>query len=58
MRRQTLRLSLGTLPFDVLPDGRVLVTLPATRLPFGAAIRATVLYPTLRSFLTAMRQGR
>lgn len=58
MHRQPLHLALGTLPFDVLPDGRVLVTLPATRLPFGAAIRATVLYPTLRSFLTAMRQGR
>jgi hypothetical protein len=56
MRRQTLHLALGTLPFDVLPDGRVLVTLPATRLPFGAAIRATALYPSLRAFLAAMRR--
>lgn len=57
MRRQTLHLALGELPFDVLPDGRVLVTLPATRLPFGAAIRATALYPSLRAFLAAMRRG-
>lgn len=56
MHRQTLHLALGTLPFDVLPDGRVLVILPATRLPFGAAIRATVLYPTLRAFIEAMRR--
>lgn len=56
MRRQTLHLALGSLPFDVLPDGRVLVTLPATRLPFGAAIRATALYPSLRAFLAAMRR--
>lgn len=58
MRRQTLHLALGTLPFDMLPDGRVLVTLPATRLPFGAAICATVLYPSLRAFIVAMRNGR
>lgn len=56
MRRQTLHLALGDLPFDVLPDGRVLVTLPATRLPFGAAIRATALYPSLRAFIAAMRR--
>lgn len=54
MRRQTLHLALGDLPFEVLPDGRVLVTLPATRLPFGAAIRATVLYPSLAAFVNAM----
>lgn len=57
MRRQPLRLALGDLPFEVLPDGRVLVTLPATRLPFGAAIRATALYPSLCAFLAAMRFG-
>ncbi len=56
MRRQPLHLALGALPFDVLPDGRVLVTLPATRLPFGVAIRATALYPSLRAFLAAMRR--
>jgi len=56
MRRQTLHLTLGELPFDVLPDGRVLVILPATHLPFGAAIRATALYPSLRAFLAAMRR--
>jgi hypothetical protein len=56
MHRQPLHLALGDLPFDVLPDGRVLVTLPATRLPFGVAIRATALYPSLRAFLAAMRR--
>jgi len=56
MRRQTLHLTLGTLPFDVLPDGRVLVTLPATRLPFGVAVTATALYPSLRAFIAAMRR--
>lgn len=56
MRRQTLHLALGDLPFEVLPDGRVLVTLPATRLPFGAAIRATALYPSLLAFLAAMHR--
>ena len=40
---------------DVFPDGRVLVTLPPTALPFGVALRATVLYPNLRAFLAAMR---
>lgn len=52
--REPLRLSLGTLPFEVLPDGRVLVTLPPTALPFGCAMQATVLYPTLRAFLDAL----
>jgi len=54
MRRQTLHLALGTLPFDVLPDGRVLVTLPATRLLFGVAIQTTALYPSLAAFVNAM----
>lgn len=43
------------MPFEVFPDGRVLVTLPPTALPFGVALRATVLYPNLRAFLAAMR---
>lgn len=53
-----LHLALGNLPFDVLPNGRVLVTLPATRLPFGASIRATALDPSPRVFLAAMRRCR
>jgi hypothetical protein len=52
--REPLRLSLGTLPFEVLPDGCVLVTLPPTVMPFGCACRATALYPSLRVFLAAM----
>ena len=40
--RRPARLTLGALPFELYPDGRVLVTLPAT-----------ALYPSLRSFLTA-----
>lgn len=55
MRRAPLRLALGELPFDVYPDGRVLVTLPPTLLPFGVALQATVLYPSLMSFLRARR---
>ncbi len=33
---------------DVLPDGRVLVTLALSSLPFGADVAATVLYASLR----------
>ena len=53
MRRTPLRLALGEIPFEVYPDGRVLVTLPPTLLPFGVALQATVLYPDLRAFLAA-----
>ncbi len=56
-RREPLRLMLGTLPFEVLDDGRVLVTLPPTFLPFGAACQATVLYSSLGAFLRAVRWG-
>lgn len=52
--RESLHLSLGTLPIEVLPDGRVLVTLPPTVMPFGCAMQATVLYPSLRAFLSAV----
>lgn len=58
MRRAPLRLALGELPFEVFPDGRVLVTLPPTLLPFGVALQATVLYPNLRAFLVAARRLR
>lgn len=58
MRRAPLRLALGELPFEVYPDGRVLVTLPPTLLPFGVALSATVLYPDLRAFLVAARRLR
>ena len=41
------------------PDGtRVLVTLPATALPFGVAIQATALYPSLRAFIATVRRSR
>lgn len=53
--RRPARLTLGVLPFELYPDGRVLVTLPATALPFGAAIQATALYPNLRAFIAAVR---
>ena len=53
MRRAPLRLALGELPFEVYPDGRVLVNLSPTLLPFGVALQATVLYPSLRAFLAA-----
>ena len=55
MRRNTLHLTFGTLPLEVWPDGRVLVTLPPTLLPFGVALAATVVYPSLSAFLAASR---
>lgn len=55
--RRAVRLTLGTLPFELFPDGRVLVTLPPAVQPFGAALSATVLYPNLRAFLAAMHKG-
>lgn len=58
MTTHRLRLTLGGLPFEILPDGRVLVTLPATMLPFGAALSVTVLYPSLRTFSVGMRRDR
>lgn len=54
MSRRPLRLTLGAVPFEVWPDGRVLATLPATTMPFGAALTATALYPSLRAFLAAI----
>lgn len=57
MSRHPLRLMLGTLPIEVFPDGRVLVTLPPTAMPFGVAMQATVLYPSLRAFLAATRRA-
>ena len=54
MSRHPLRLTLGTLPFEVFPDGRVLVTLPPTVMPFGVAMQATVLYPSLAAFLATI----
>jgi hypothetical protein len=51
--RRPQRLSLGELAFELFPDGRVLVTLPPTALPFGVAFAATALYPSLRTFLAS-----
>ncbi len=56
--RRPARLTLGALPFELYPNGRVLVTLPATALPFGTTIQATALYPSLRAFLTAAHSTR
>lgn len=58
MRRQPLRLTLGDVPFEVLPDGRVQATLPAARLPIKTAVKAGVIYPSLRVFLRAMLNCR
>lgn len=57
-RREPLRLTLGELPFEVLDDGRVLVTLPPTLMPFGVAMQATVVYTNLRAFLAANRASQ
>lgn len=53
--RRPARLMLGALPLELLSDGRVLVTLPASALPFGATVQATALYPNLRAFLATIR---
>lgn len=58
MAREVIHLRLGELPVEVLPDGRVLVTLPPTYMPFGCAMQATVLYPSLRAFLNVMSAER
>lgn len=54
--RRAVRLTMGALVLDVLPDGRVVVTLPTERVPFGAVVQATAVYPSLRAFLGAMRR--
>jgi len=56
--RRPARLTLGALPFELFPDERVLVTLPATALPFGATVQATALYPSLRAFIATVRRSR
>jgi hypothetical protein len=56
--RRPARLTFGALPFELFPDGRVLVTLPAAALPFGVAIQATAPYPSLRSFLASAKGSR
>lgn len=52
---RTARFTRGTASVEVLPCGRVLVTLAPAALPFGAGVAATVLYPSLRAYLAAMR---
>lgn len=56
--RRHVRLTLGTLPFELWSDGRVTVTLAPQFMPFGAAVSATVLYQNLGVFLAAMRSTR
>jgi hypothetical protein len=50
-----MRLTMGEMVLDVLPDGRVLVTLPVREVPLGVAVQATAVYPNLRGFLGARR---
>lgn len=57
MTRRVLCLVVGDQPFAVLPDGRVLVSLPDRRLPFGANVSVTVVYASLKAFLAARRAG-
>lgn len=56
--RAPARLVLGQHEVTVFPDGRVLVALPATALPFGCAMSATVLYPSVRAFVVATTKAR
>lgn len=52
---RSARFTRGSATVEVLSDGRVLVTIAPAALPFGASVAATVLYPSLRSSLAAMR---
>jgi len=54
-RLRSQRLTLGAIEFELFSDGRVVATLPPTTMPFGVAIQATALYPSLGAFLAAMR---
>jgi hypothetical protein len=56
VNRRPLRLRLGAAVLELLPDGRVLVVLPPTEMPFGCAMQATVVYPSLRACLAAVRR--
>lgn len=56
MTRRPLRLRLGAAVLELLPDGRVLVVLPATVMPFGCAMQATVVYRDLREALRGTRK--
>jgi hypothetical protein len=56
--RRPLRLRLGAAVLELLPDGQVLVTLPATAMPLGVAMQATATYSNLRAFLQATRTAR
>lgn len=51
MSRRLAPFALGELRVEVLPDGRVLMTLPAACAPFGATVSGSVLYPSLHVFL-------
>ncbi len=54
MRRRPLRLTLGDVQFEVLPDGRVRVV-PSPTTAVGSASRKEDIYPSLRTFLDAVR---
>lgn len=56
MNRRPLRLRLGAAVLELLPDGRVLVVLPPTAMPFGCAVQASVVYSSLRACLAAKRR--
>jgi hypothetical protein len=56
VNRRPLRLRLGAAVLELLPDGRVLIVLPPTVMPFGCAMRATVVYRDLREALRHKRK--
>jgi len=53
--RRPVRLVLGQLPVTLMPDGRVLVDPPMEDVPLGAVAPSTAVYPSLHSFLNALR---
>jgi hypothetical protein len=57
-RDRSLRLTLGPVPFELLPDGCVLVTLAPSAVPFGAVVTGSVLYPSLKAFLAVWLSKR
>lgn len=53
--RRPARLVMGELALTLFPNGRVLVEVPPARTLFGVSLDATVLYPSLRAALAAVR---
>lgn len=57
MRRAPLRLQLGDVPFEVMPDGRVTLP-PSGPLAMPDASAPTAIFPSLGNFLATVCRPR